>query len=73
MFKRNENGKLVFKRLDFEIAIGDIFEDISPDNIDDLNWMVEKMIESIQLCANEYVQDIESIEEEWEDVFYPAY
>ena len=73
MFERNEKGKLVFKRLDFEIAIGDIFEKISPDNIDDLNWMVEKMIESIQLCAHEYVQDSEYIEEEWEDVFYPAY
>ena len=72
MFERNEKGKLVFKRLDFEIMIGDIFEDISPDNIDDLNWMVEKMIDSIQLCAHEYVQDSESIEEYWEDVFYPA-
>lgn len=72
MFERNEKGKLVFKKLDFEIMIGDIFEDISPDNMDDLSWMVEKMISSIQVCAYEYVQDSESIEEEWEDVFYPA-
>ena len=72
MFERNEKGRLVFKRLNFEILIGDIFEDISPENMDDLKWMTEKMIESIQLCAYEYAQESEDIEEEWEDVFYPA-
>ena len=72
MFERNEKGRLVFKRLDFEIMIGDIFEDISPDNMDDLKWMTEKMIDSIQLCAYDYAQWSEAIEEEWEDVYYPA-
>ena len=72
MFERNEKGRLVFKRLDFEIFIEDIFKDISPENMDDLQWMTERMIESIQLCAYEHAQENENIEEEWEDVFYPA-
>ena len=72
MFERNEKGRLVFKRLDFEIFIEDIFKDISPENMDDLQWMTKRMIESIQLCAYEHAQENENIEEEWEDVFYPA-
>jgi len=72
MFERNEKGRLTFNRLDFEIMIGDIFENTPPKDIDDLKWMVEKMIDSIQLCAWEYANENETIEEEWEDVFYPA-
>jgi hypothetical protein len=34
--------------------------------------MVKKMVDSIQLCAFDYVQGSEAIEDEWEDVFYPA-
>lgn len=70
MFHRNENGNLVFDRLDFEIMIGDIIDDISPKNVKDLEWMVKKMVDAVQLCAWEYVNDSDDIEDEWEDVFY---
>lgn len=70
MFYRNENGVLGFKKLDFEIMIGDIIDAIEPKNMDDLYWMVEKMVNAIQLCALEYVNDSDDIEDEWEDIFY---
>ena len=70
MFTRSENGRLTFEKLNFEIMIGDIIEDISPDNIEDLEWMVTKMVDAIQLCAWEYVNESDDIEDEWEDVFY---
>lgn len=71
MFYINEKGKLTFDRLSFEIFIADIIEEVEPKNIKDLEWMVKKMIESTQLCAWEYVNDSDDIEEEWEDVYYP--
>lgn len=70
MFTRSENGRLTFEKLNFEIMIGDIIEDVSPDSIEDLEWMVTKMVNAIQLCAWEYVNDSDDIEDEWEDVFY---
>ena len=70
MFKRNEKGNLVFNRLDFEILIADIIEDVEPKNMDDLKWMVSKMIDATQLVAWEYVQDSEDIEDEWENIYY---
>lgn len=70
MFTRSENGRLTFEKLNFEIMIGDIIEDISPDSIEDLEWMVTKMVDAIQLCAWEYVDESDDIEDEWEDVFY---
>lgn len=73
MFERKETGKLLFKRLDFEIMIGDIIDDIKPTTKEDLEWMIAKMIDSIQLCAFEYVNDSGDIDEEWEDVFYPNF
>lgn len=73
MFEYNENGRLHFNKLDFEIFIGDVIEDVSPDNMDDLRWMVEKMVDAVQLCAYEYVQESDDIEDEWEDVYYPAF
>lgn len=72
MFKRNEKGNLVFDKLYFEIFIGDILEDTNPKNMDDLKWMVAKMIDAVQLCAWEYVQDSEDIEDEWEDIYYSS-
>ena len=35
MFYRNEKGNLGFNRLDFEIMIGDIINEVEPKNIDD--------------------------------------
>ena len=70
MFYRNEKGNLGFNRLDFEIMIGDIISEVEPKNIDDLIWMVQKMVGAVQLCAWGYVNDSDDIEEEWEDIFY---
>ena len=70
MFYRNEKGNLGFNRLDFEIMIEDIINEVEPKNINDLIWMVQKMVEAVQLCAWEYVNDSDDIEEEWEDIFY---
>lgn len=72
MFKRNEKGNLVFDKLEFEILIADIIEDAEPKNMNDLKWMVAKMIDATQLVAWEYVQDSEDIEDEWEDIYYSA-
>lgn len=71
MFKRNENDKLRFERLDFELMIADVLEETPPKDMKDLRWMVKCMIESVQLVAWEYTQD-ELGDEEWEDVFCPA-
>lgn len=72
IFRRNEKGSLTFERLEFEIMIADIIDAVEPKNIKDLEWMIGKMIGSVQLCAWEYVNECEEIEEEWEDVYYPA-
>ena len=71
MFNRNEKGNLVFNRIDFEIMISDILDSVEPKNIKDLEWMIKEMIESTQLCAWEYVNYSDDIEDEWEDVYYP--
>ena len=70
MFYRNEKGNLGFNRLDFEIMIGDIINEVEPKNIDDLIWMVQNMVGAVLLFAWEYVNDSDDIEEEWEDIFY---
>lgn len=70
MFYRNEKGSLCFNKLNFEIMIADIIEDIEPENMKDLEWMVKKMVDAVQQCAWEYVSDSEDIEDEWEDIYY---
>jgi hypothetical protein len=70
MFTRNENGRLIFNWLNFEIMIDDVFEAAAPPDIEELEWMVKNMVNSIQKCASEYVEESEMIEDEWEDVFY---
>jgi hypothetical protein len=71
IFYINENGRLTFDRLDFEMFVADVIEHVEPKNIKDLKWMAKMMIESIQLCASDYVYDSDDIEDEWEDVYYP--
>ena len=73
MFYRDENGRLTFKRLDFELFITDIIETVEPKTMKNLEWMTKVMIESIQTCAWEYADESDDIEEEWEDVYYPNY
>lgn len=69
MFKRNENGKLQFERLDFEILIRDMLEQTPPKDTKDLKWMIKCMISSVQLVAWEYANE-EFEDEEWEDIAY---
>lgn len=73
MFYRDENGRLIFKQLDFELFITDIIETVEPKTMKNLEWMTKVMIESIQTCAWEYADESDDIEEEWEDVYYPNY
>lgn len=72
MFNRNEKGQLVFQTLDFELMIADILENTPPKNRKDLDWMVKKMVDSVQLVAWEYWKDEFPEEDEWEDVYYPV-
>ena len=72
MFNRNEKGHLVFQTLDFELMISDILENTPPKNRNDLDWMVKRMVDSVQLVAWEYWKDEFPEEDEWEDVYYPA-
>lgn len=72
IFHRNEKGNLVFERIDFEIMIADIIDAVEPKKLKDLEWMIDKMIGAVQLCAWEYVNDCDDIEDEWEDIYYPA-
>ncbi len=69
MFYRNEEDKLTFKKLEFEIMIMDIIDTVEPKNIKDLEWMVKKMVDAVQSCAWEYTNYCDDIEEEWEDIF----
>ena len=71
MFNRNEKGQLVFQTLDFELMISDILENTPPKNREDLDWMIKKMVDSVQLVAWEYWKDEFPEEDEWEDVYYP--
>ena len=70
MFTRNENGRLIFNWLNFEIMIDDVFEAVAPADIQELEWMVKNMVNSIQKCSSEYVEESEMIEDEWYDVFF---
>ena len=71
MFKRTENGRLRFERLEFECIIADMLEQTPPKDMDELRWMIKCIIESTQLVAWEYTGDVFD-GEEWEDIFYPA-
>jgi hypothetical protein len=72
MFNRNEEGKLVFQNLDFEIMIADMLENTHPSKRQYLDWMVKQMVDSIQLVAWEYWKDEFPDEDEWEDLYYLA-
>lgn len=67
MFKRNENGKLQFERLDFECYIADLLEIAKSKG--DLEWMTKCLVDSVQLVAWEIAtQDMKL--EEWDDLYY---
>ncbi len=68
MFKRNENGRLQFERLDFEEYIAYLLE--SAKNKHDLEWMTKCLVDSVQLVAYEIaIYDMKL--EEWDDLYCP--
>lgn len=69
IFYRNEKGNLGFNKLEFEIMIADIIDEVGPKDMDDLEWMVKMMVDRIQFCAWEYVNNSDDIEDEWEDIY----
>lgn len=70
MFNRNEDGGMSFKRLDFEIMVSEILEDTPPKNRKELEWMIKRMVDGIQLVAWEYWNEEFPDEDEWEDLYY---
>lgn len=69
MFKRNENGRLQFERLDFECYISDLLEVAK--SKDDLEWMTKCLVDSVQLVAWE-IATCDMKMEDWEDLYFPA-
>ena len=57
MLERNEKGKLVFKSLDMEIFIGDLFEQCKTEH--EVQWLQEQLQGIIECCADEQLEDIE--------------
>ena len=73
MFTRNEKGRLVFDRLNFSLMIGEFIEEARPKDIHELEWIIGKMIDEMQLCASDYSEECDAIEPEWEDICTPFY
>lgn len=58
---RKENGKLGYNSLDFEIFIGDLFEECK--NLDETCWLEEQLIDCVQIIADERKEDLEDGDE----------
>ena len=67
MFSRSEKEKLVFNRLNFAFMIYEFIEEAKPKNMHELQWIIGKMIDEMQLCASDYWEGTDSAEA-WEDV-----
>ena len=67
MFIRNENGKLRFSKLEFELMIADLIESVPPKDKKDLEWMTKCLVESVMMVAWDYANDNDI--ENWEDPF----
>lgn len=71
MFTRNEKGNLRFEELDFEILISGFIEEGNPKDMDDLKWMISRMVGTVLLMGWEHCQTHEEFGE-WEDTHYPV-
>lgn len=67
MFNRNERGKLTFDRLNFDMMMGQIFESAKPKSAREVRWIVKKMFEEMQYCAEEYCDEA-AFCDVWEDL-----
>ena len=69
MFTRNKNDKLVFQSLNFSMFVLDIIENAKPKNMHELQWMIERIMEELQQCAQDYCDEDDTITEEWEPIY----
>lgn len=72
MFARNDKGRLTFDRPNFDMMMGQIFESAKPKSTREMRWLVGKMIEEMQYCAEEYCNEA-GFFEEWENLCTPIY
>lgn len=71
VFERDkEDGRLVFKALDFEAMLHDLIETAQPKSKAELEFMITQMVDSIQLVAFENYKDTFGNQDEWEDIYY---
>lgn len=56
MVERKENGKLAFKSLDFEIFIGDIYEQCNTES--EINFIMENMQGIVESLAEERLEEL---------------
>ena len=69
-FERDESNRVVFKALDFEVMMHNLIETTPPKNKKELEFMVQSMVDSIQLVASEHFRDNFDNRNEWEDIYY---
>jgi hypothetical protein len=71
VFERDkEDGRLVFKALNFEVMMHDLIETMSPESKKELEFMIMQMVDSIQTVASEHYKDNFDNQDEWEDIYY---
>lgn len=57
MLKRDENGKLGFDSLGFELFIDDLFDKCK--NVQELEWLEERMVEIIEYREDVFEEELE--------------
>ena len=61
MVVRNDNDKLVFQSLDFEIMLGDMF--MKCRNVREAQWLADQLQGAVEVVCEERIDEIESDEE----------
>ncbi len=61
MLSRNENGKLQFQSLDFQILIGDMFSKCK--NEHEVEWVQEQLQSCVECEAEERLSEVEESED----------
>lgn len=56
MLARNEKGRLVFNRLDFEILIGELYSKCETE--DEVEWLEEQLQSIIECSAEERIDEL---------------
>jgi hypothetical protein len=60
MLRRNQDGKLRLNSLDFEIFIGDLFQQC--ENESEIGWLKDNLIPVIEGTADERIEELEDAE-----------